>query len=116
VKKEGDWNIAQVYFDPQRYKMTEINFIFLWNLRDYPKITVKLPSIVLKSQLISRAGLILPKQNSVNNLTPMVATVMKKTGIFRNIWNSTTGFFGGIWNNTTSFFKNLWPFKPASVI
>jgi len=113
AKKDGDWNIAQVYIDP---KDINIDGDKLYFSLESPGLSQSGGEIAIGSLevTVNKPGWFnSSSNNSINNLSPIVATATKESeGFFGDIWNSTTTFFGGIWNGTANFFTGLWPFGP----
>ncbi len=99
VKKDGDWNIAQVYFDP---KDINIDGDKLYFSLDLPGLSQAGGEITISSleMTVNKPGWFnSANNNSINTSTP-VATVTK----------TSEGFLSRIVN----FFKNLWPFKSTT--
>jgi hypothetical protein len=98
VKKDGDWKIAQVYFDPKDIKIDGDKLYF----------SLEIP------ELQSYGGEI-----TIDSLEVTV----DKPGWFSGVVETKTdnkeaneqkienkGFFKNIWNSIKGFFTNLWPF------
>ncbi|OGH05961.1 MAG: hypothetical protein A2W22_03470 [Candidatus Levybacteria bacterium RBG_16_35_11] len=126
IKKEGDWNITQAYFDP---KDINIDGDKLYFSLESPGLAQAGGEIIISSLevTVDKPGWFNKPVTSSEELD-----TIEDRGFFGNIWTSATEFFGGIgdsitgflggigslvsgffgntWTTTSDFLVNLWPF------
>ena len=100
VKKDGDWNVAQAYFDPKDVKIDGERLYFSLespNLADYGG-EIAIDSLEVT---VDKPGWFENKSNIENQISKISDSLALKEG--QNI-------ITGIWDKVVNFFKNLWPF------
>lgn len=110
VKKQGDWYVAQAYFDPKDIKIDRDKLYFSLEIPGLQSYSGEI-FIDNLEVTVDKPGWFNSNPPSGEASEPFGQTQGKQDkGLFTNVRNGITGFFGGIWKSTTNFFKNLWPF------